>query len=70
MRQALPGGLHEPAEEKADALKVRKANVDEQTEPAIRFRVSGILMLVVFKGGKASRCCSPSLAVPDFCGFA
>ena len=45
--------LHELAEEKSDALKVGKVNVDEQMELAMRFQVSSIPMLVVFKDGKA-----------------
>ena len=45
--------LHELAEENADTLKVGKINVDEQMELAMRFRVSSIPMLVVFKDGKA-----------------
>ena len=45
--------LHEIAEENAGALKVGKINVDEQVELAVRFQVSSIPMLVVFKDGKA-----------------
>ena len=45
--------LHEIAEENADALKVGKINVDEQMELAMRFQVSSIPTLVVFKDGKA-----------------
>ena len=45
--------LHELAEEKSGALKVGKVNVDEQMELAMRFQVSNIPMLVVFKDGKA-----------------
>ena len=45
--------LHELAEEKSGALKVGKINVDEQMELAMRFQVSSIPMLVVFKDGKA-----------------
>ena len=45
--------LHEIAEENADTLKVGKVNVDEQMELAMRFQVSSIPMLVVFKDGKA-----------------
>ena len=45
--------LHEIAEENADTLKVGKINVDEQMELAMRFKVSSIPMLVVFKDGKA-----------------
>ena len=44
--------LHEIAEENAGALKVGKVNVDEQMELAMRFQVSSIPMLVVFKDGK------------------
>ena len=36
-----------------DTLKVGKVNVDEQMELAMRFQVSSIPMLVVFKDGKA-----------------
>ena len=45
--------LHEIAEENPGALKVGKINVDEQMELAMRFQVSSIPMLVVFKDGKA-----------------
>ena len=45
--------LHEIAEESTDAFKVGKVNVDEQMELAMRFQVSSIPMLVVFKDGKA-----------------
>ena len=41
------------AEENAGTLKVGKINVDEQMELAMRFQVSSIPMLVVFKDGKA-----------------
>ena len=44
--------LHEIAEENTGALKVGKVNVDEQMELAMRFQVSSIPMLVVFKDGK------------------
>ena len=43
--------LHELAEEKSGTLKVGKINVDEQMELAMRFQVSSIPMLVVFKDG-------------------
>ena len=45
--------LHEIAEESTGAFKVGKVNVDEQMELAMRFKVSSIPMLVVFKDGKA-----------------
>ena len=45
--------VHEIAEENAGTLKVGKINVDEQMDLAIRFQVSSIPMLVVFKDGKA-----------------
>ena len=45
--------LHEIAEENAGTLKVGKINVDEQMALAMRFQVSSIPMLVVFKDGKA-----------------
>ena len=45
--------LHEIAAEKADTIKVGKVNVDEQMELALRFQVSSIPMLVVFRDGKA-----------------
>ena len=44
--------LHELAEEKSGTLKVGKVNVDEQMELAMRFQVSSIPMLAVFKDGK------------------
>lgn len=40
-------------EENAGAFKVGKVNVDEQMGLAMRFQVSSIPMLVVFKDGKA-----------------
>ena len=45
--------VHEIAEENAGTLKVGKINVDEQMELAMRFQVSSIPLLVVFKDGKA-----------------
>ena len=45
--------VHEIAEENAGTLKVGQINVDEQMELAMRFQVSSIPMLVVFKDGKA-----------------
>ena len=45
--------VHEIAEENADTLKVGKINVDEQMELAMRFQISSIPMLVVFKNGTA-----------------
>ena len=44
--------LQENEEEKSGTLKVGKVNVDEQMDLAIRFQVSNIPMLVVFKDGK------------------
>ena len=43
----------ERTEKNADTLKVGKVNVDEQMELAMRFQVSSIPMLAVFKDGKA-----------------
>ena len=43
--------LEEIAAERSD-IKVCKVNVDEQMELAMRFQVSSIPMLVVFKDGK------------------
>ena len=37
----------------ADTLKVGKVNVDEQMELAMRFQVSSIPMVVLYKNGKA-----------------
>ena len=45
--------VREIAVENAGTLKVGKVNVDEQMELAMRFQVSSIPMLVVFKDGKA-----------------
>ena len=45
--------VHEIAEENAGTLEVGTINVDEQMELAMRFQVSSIPMLVVFKDGKA-----------------
>ena len=52
-RKMLSPVLHEIAEEYADTLKVGKVNVDEQMELAMRFQVSSIPMVVLFKNGKA-----------------
>ena len=46
--------LHELAEEKSGTLKVGKVNVDEQMELAMRFQVSSIPMLAVFKDVQVS----------------
>ena len=43
----------ERTEKNAGTLKVGRINVDEQMELAMRFQVSSIPMLVVFKDGKA-----------------
>ena len=43
--------LHEIAGEYDGVLKVGKVNVDEQRELAMRFQVSGIPTLVLFKDG-------------------
>lgn len=45
--------LHELAEEYDGVCKVGKVNVDEQMELAMRFQVSSIPMVVLFKNGKA-----------------
>ena len=49
---SLPCSTRSP-KKTAGALKVGKVNVDEQMELAMRFQVSSIPMLVVFKDGKA-----------------
>ena len=43
----------ERTEKNAGTLKVGRINVDEQMELAMRFQVSSIPMLIVFKDGKA-----------------
>ena len=43
----------ERTEKNAGTFKVGKINVDEQMDLAMRFRVSSIPVLVVFKDGKA-----------------
>ena len=50
--QMLSPIVDEVAEERDD-IKVGKINVDEQMELAMRFQVSSIPMLIVFKDGKA-----------------
>ena len=42
----------EIAEENAGKLKVCKCNVDEEPELSIRFGISSIPTLLIFKGGK------------------
>ena len=44
--------LGEIADEYADVLKVAKVNVDDEPELAMKFKVSSIPMLVLFKNGK------------------
>ena len=44
--------LSEIADEYADVLKVAKVNVDDEPELAMKFKVSSIPMLVIFKNGK------------------
>ena len=44
--------LSEIADEYADVLKVAKVNVDDEPELAMKFRVSSIPMLVLFKNGR------------------
>ena len=44
--------LSEIADEYADVFKVAKVNVDDEPELAMKFRVSSIPMLVLFKNGK------------------
>ena len=51
-RQIAPV-IDQLAKDYAGRAKVGKVNVDEQMELAMRFQVSSIPMLVVFKDGKA-----------------
>lgn len=44
--------LGEIADEYANALKVAKVNVDDEPELAMKFKVSSIPMLVLFKDGR------------------
>ncbi len=44
--------LSEIADEYADVIRVAKVNVDDEPELAMKFRVSSIPMLVLFKNGK------------------
>ena len=44
--------LAEIAEEKADAIKVGKVNVDENPELAAQYGISGIPAMLLFKDGK------------------
>lgn len=44
--------LGEIADEYADVLKVAKVNVDDEPELAMKFKVSSIPMLVLFKNGR------------------
>lgn len=44
--------LREIADEYADVLRVAKVNVDDEPELAMKFKVSSIPMLVLFKNGK------------------
>lgn len=44
--------LSEIVDEYADVLRVAKVNVDDEPELAMKFKVSSIPMLVLFKNGK------------------
>ena len=44
--------LSEIADKYADVLRVAKVNVDDEPELAMKFKVSSIPMLVLFKNGK------------------
>ena len=44
--------LSEIADEYADVLRVAKVNVDDEPELAMKFKVSSIPMLALFKNGK------------------
>ena len=44
--------LSEIADEYADVLRVAKVNVDDEPDLAMKFRVSSIPMLVLFKDGR------------------
>ena len=44
--------LSEIADEYADVLRVAKVNVDDEPELAMKFKVSSIPMLVLFKDGR------------------
>lgn len=44
--------LSEIADEYADVIRVAKVNVDDEPELAMKFKVSTIPMLVLFKNGK------------------
>lgn len=44
--------LSEIADEYADVLRVAKVNVDDKPELAMKFKVSSIPMLVLFKDGR------------------
>ena len=46
--------IEQIAAENEDKLKVGKVNVDEQEELAIKFRVSAIPTVLVFKGGEVT----------------
>ena len=44
--------LSEIADEYADVIRVAKVNVDDEPELAMKFKVSSIPMLVLFKDGR------------------
>ena len=44
--------LSEIADEYADVIRVAKVNVDDELELAMKFKVSSISMLVLFKDGR------------------
>lgn len=44
--------LSEIAYEYADVIRVARVNVDDEPELAMKFKVSSIPMLVIFKNGK------------------
>ena len=46
--------LAEIAEEKADAVKVGKVNVDEEPDLAAKYGISGIPAILLFKNGQVA----------------
>ena len=47
--------LEQIAEERGDALKIVKLNVDENQETAMKFEILSIPTLILFKGGEVAK---------------
>lgn len=53
------------AEEMSDLIKVRKVNVDEESELAVQYRVVSIPAFLVFKDGEVKATCVGAVSAAD-----